>query len=276
LFTRHVLEQAGEIIGYGYSMCTDPQTNTFRFAVYFLPHWQTAGVIDTFYRYVMSRCLDHSPAVLLSMTREDEPAKIAWLRNQGFEEVMRYPCSILQVDRFDPRAYDTLQAELAAQGIEIVSLVELAERDPAWQRKVYDLEMLLSQDVPRPSTFVPPPFEQYRPGYFDDPSFLPHLWFIALHDGHYIGTTSLFQTGDDPRLLENYLTGTRRDYRRRGLATALKCRAIQEAQRLGAQRIITYNEENNPMYRLNLNLGFQPQPADVDWEKKDLSDLPGF
>lgn len=267
LFTRYVVEQEGEIGGYGFSMRTDPEANKFRFAVFFVPQWETAELIHKFYSYIMGFCLEHNPTALLCQTREDEIKKISWLRNEGFREVMRYPSSILVVDEFDPASYTDLKASIAAQRIEIISLDELADRDPGWQRKVYDLEMLLSQDVPRPTAFVPTPFEQYAQSNFNDPNFLPQLWFIALDGDKYIGTTSVFKTGDDFELLENDLTGVHRPYRRRGLATALKCRLIEESQRLGTQRIITYNEENNPMYQINLQLGFQPQPADVEWEK---------
>jgi hypothetical protein len=45
---------------------------------------------------------------------------------------------------------------------------------------------------------------------------------------------------------------------------------IEAAQRMGVQLILTYNEERNPMFHLNLRLGFRAQPADVDWEKELL------
>jgi len=67
--------------------------------------------------------------------------------------------------------------------------------------------------------------------------------------------------------LETGLTGVHRDYRRQGLALALKSQAIEVVQQLGARIILTSNEENNPMYRLNLKLGFEAQPADIDWKK---------
>jgi len=37
--------------------------------------------------------------------------------------------------------------------------------------------------------------------------------------------------------------------------------------RSGTRLIFTANEENNPMFQLNLRLGFEPQPAEIDWEK---------
>ena len=77
----------------------------------------------------------------------------------------------------------------------------------------------------------------------------------------------LFQTGDTMDMLESGLTGVRSQYRRVGLATALKCKSLEAAKHLGAKRVQTSNEENNPMYQLILQLGFRPRPAEVDWKK---------
>lgn len=266
-FTRHVVEHRGQIGGYGFSLRTDPAANKFRFAINLLPAWETAELIDQFYAYLTEYCLEHAPSALICGTREDEPEKIAWLKGHGFEQVMRYPRSALNVTDFDPSAFGGLAVKIADQGVEIVSLDELAARDPQWRRNVYDLEMLLSQDVPMPTEFSPPPFEKYAQREFEDPDFMPELWLVALEGDTYVGMTCLFKTGEGLDVLETGLTGVRRDYRRRGLAMALKSQAIEIAQGMGTRLIQTSNEENNPMYQLNLRLGFEAQPADVDWEK---------
>lgn len=59
-----------------------------------------------------------------------------------------------------------------------------------------------------------------------------------------------------------------RSHRRKGIATALKLRAINFAKGYGAKVIETDNEENNPMYYLNMKLGFRPRPAWLEFEKK--------
>jgi GNAT superfamily N-acetyltransferase len=267
LFTRYVLERQGEIGGYGFSTRTDPANNKFRFAIHLLPQWTTTTIIDQFYSYIMSHCLDLAPAALLCQTRENETEKIAWMKQHGFAVAMRYPFSILDLSEFDPASYTDLKAHIATQGIEIISLTELATRDPGWQRNIYELEMLLSQDVPMPTTFAAPPFEQYVKREFEDPGFLPEAWMVVLDGDVYAGMANLFRTSDDIEVLETGLTGVLRDYRRRGLATALKSRVLEVAKGLGARKIFTSNEEDNPMFQLNLRLGFKPQPADLDWEK---------
>ena len=63
------------------------------------------------------------------------------------------------------------------------------------------------------------------------------------------------------------LTGVVRAYRRPGIATALKVRTIEYARSVGAETIVTSNEENNPMYTLNLKLGFEPKPAWISYQE---------
>ena len=257
----------GQIGGYGFSVRTDPVANKYRFAGYLLPEWETADLLYQFYNFIMGHCLGHSPTAFICGMREDELLKKAWLEGQGFQPVMRYPSSILDVNDFDPTGYTALRAKIDSRGIEIVSLEELAMRESDWQRKIYDLEMLLNQDVPRPSTYKPPPFEKYAQREFEDPNFLPEGWLVALDGDRYIGVASLVKPGGSTEIMVNGLTGVHRDYRRLGLATVLKCQVIEVARQLGTRRLQTYNEENNPMYQINLRLGYVPQPADVDWEK---------
>ena len=69
------------------------------------------------------------------------------------------------------------------------------------------------------------------------------------------------------RLLYTGLTGVLRSHRRRGVATALKVTALSFAKKRSVKFVKTDNEENNPMYDLNMQLGFKPQPAYVDYEK---------
>jgi hypothetical protein len=63
------------------------------------------------------------------------------------------------------------------------------------------------------------------------------------------------------------ITGVIRSHRRRRIATALKLCSIRYAQENGFTTIYTDNEENNPMFQLNLELGFKPLPAWTFYEK---------
>jgi GNAT superfamily N-acetyltransferase len=149
----------------------------------------------------------------------------------------------------------------------IRSAAQLMDSDPDFKQKIYDLEVRILQDVPMSEEFTPPPYEQWVKR-FDSPNFIPETWMVGLDGATYVGLSRLM--GDDVRQdkLWTGLTGVRREHRRHGLATALKIAGIQVARERGVTEIETDNEENNPMYQLNLQLGFQPAPAWLEYGLK--------
>ena len=58
------------------------------------------------------------------------------------------------------------------------------------------------------------------------------------------------------------------NYRRQGIATALKIYAFKKLLKIGIKQIRTDNEENNPMYLINVSLGFTPEPYCYDYQKE--------
>jgi hypothetical protein len=64
------------------------------------------------------------------------------------------------------------------------------------------------------------------------------------------------------------MTGVKREYRHKGIATALKLHGIRFAQTLGNPLLITYNMSDIPMLQLNLKLGFIKHAAEIMFVKK--------
>ena len=62
-------------------------------------------------------------------------------------------------------------------------------------------------------------------------------------------------------------TDVRRAWHRMGIATAIKWKSIAQVRYMGFARMQTSNEENNPMYGINLELGFESAPAWVEYQK---------
>ncbi len=266
-FHRIVVEKEGELIAYGEFGETAVKNGAYFLYAHVHPVYQGGHLTARLYNHMAESLQTYQPARLITHIRENETMKLHWLRQNRFEQGKRYPVSHLDVASFNPAPYAAAVAQVAASGIEIISLADLTRRDPGWQRQVYELDFVLMSDVPTTEPYVKRPFPRFVKEEFQHPNFLPEGWFIALDGAAYVGMTGLVKTGGHTNICATALTGVLRSHRRQGIATALKTTSIQLAQQIGTQTIKTDNEENNPMYQLNLDLGFIPQPAWLDFVK---------
>ena len=88
-------------------------------------------------------------------------------------------------------------------------------------------------------------------------STLPAGSFVALAGGEIVGYAGLMRWADDATRAEHDLTVVRRDWRRRGLASALKERQIAWAAANGIRTLVTYTQTGNEnMQAVNARLGY--------------------
>ena len=120
---------------------------------------------------------------------------------------------------------------------------------------------------PRSEPATPFSFEAFQKVIIDAPDFSSKGTFLALDDRGFIGMT-MFWKGDMDDDFHTGLTGVKRDYRSRGIATALKVSALSYAKSVGAPRVHTDNDTNNiEMIAVNDKLGFVKQPARISMLK---------
>jgi len=86
---------------------------------------------------------------------------------------------------------------------------------------------------------------------------LPAGSFVALAGGEIVGYSGLSADPEDASQAEDGLTAVRRDWRRRGLARALKQRKLAWAAANGIREIVTWTQQGNDgMRALNEELGY--------------------
>ncbi|MCP4703871.1 MAG: GNAT family N-acetyltransferase, partial [candidate division Zixibacteria bacterium] len=120
----------------------------------------------------------------------------------------------------------------------------------------------IAADMPDEDGFTKLDYETYRKENLEASYTNPDSYFIALENGNYIGVSVLFKFKQNKDLYTG-LTGVRRPYRRRGIATCLKVKAIEYAKKHNFAKIGTDNQSTNkPMRDLNDKLGFKKQ---YDW-----------
>ena len=91
---------------------------------------------------------------------------------------------------------------------------------------------------------------------------------VAVMNGKYIGSTDLeVYPKAEPHKAWTGGLGVLKEFRRKGLATALKIKAIEKLLKKGITEVRTDNEENNPMYKINVALGFKPVPRSLEYMK---------
>jgi mycothiol synthase len=269
LFQREVIKRGGEIIAYGFygqfKWAYHPDKYYWEIQVP-LGHPDDAAIREVYHAHLLDTLVERNPIGLSTKSAEDHPHILAFLAKHGYKKILRYPYSQLNVETFDPAPFAGLAAKLQQANIDIVTLTNLQKTDPDWMRKHYELSWKIRKDVPSPDPVAEETFEQFSL-VFANPDLMPDCWFVAVHEGRYVGESKLFRNPAHPERLDTGLTGVVREYRRKGIATTLKVRAIEVARQVGAKVIETDNEENNPMYQINLQLGFQPIPASIDFEK---------
>ena len=168
-----------------------------------------------------------------------------------------------------PEYSGTTEQRALAAGITIVTMAQLQASDPAHRQRLYDLDIQATLDEPHPEPITPVARATYDGWIFDNPNYLPDGNFIALDGERYVGMSTLRSSQADPRELYVGFTGVLRDYRGKGVAMALKLRAIDYARRRGAATIKTWNDSRNqPMLAINEALGFQRQPAWISLVQK--------
>ena len=220
-----------------------------------LPEHRGQGVGTRIYEALSEHARTLGRESLWGRVREDDAASRDFVRNRGFREAGREYEVVL----------DTAHAEAVPEPPAGIELVSLAER-PDLERAVYEVDCEVGADVPRPEgdDFEGQPFDRWREQYLEGPGAVPDAMIAALAGDAVVGYTGLRRRGASSPVAENMLTAVRREWRRRGIATALKREQVARARAAGIEQIFTTNDETNAGMRgVNARLGYRPAPTHI-------------
>ena len=132
-----------------------------------------------------------------------------------------------------------------------VEIVTIAER-PELLREAYDLGVQGYADMATPW-----PASITLDEWLREEATHPEGSFVALAGGEIVGYSGLMHDTDVPERAEDGLTVVRRDWRRRGLAVALKRAELAWAAANGIREVYTWTQRGNDgMRRVNEQLGY--------------------
>ncbi|SRR5579884_421866 len=276
---RWVVEAKDAIVAVGaFSQSPDlyhPQK--FQIAIHVHPAHQGRGIGSSLFDVVTGQLQPHDPIGYQGRAYADDERALRFLVQRGFQEDFRTWESVLDVERFDPSPWQGLEEQLRAQGIQIRSLAEIGD-DPGRDRQIFELERDTMRDIPSPPSVtshredltpeqIEERFARYVERALHHPDRPPESFFVARRGGEYIGL-SYFELDREHRIAEILMTGVTREYRGRGVGTALKVRGVRYACDHGYRTIITGNDTlNRPILAINDRLGFVRQPQLIFFEK---------
>ena len=262
---RWIAEQDGQAVAFGeygqYAGQYHPRK--FGLEVVVRPDHQGQGIGKALYDEVLEALTPFDPLSVRTQVREDMARGMRFLRDRGFVEDMRSYESRLDVAAFDPTPYADVEARMRDLRIEFKILREMQDTPGHWD-KHYALAEELIADVPSPEphTFIGQ--DAWRKRFDGNPNLLADAYFFAVDDGKYVGLSVLYGSGANADL-HTGLTGVKREWRRQGVALALKLRAITWAKSQSRPLIKTWNESGNRgMLGINERLGFVRQPPWLD------------
>ncbi len=269
IFGRFVCEKNHKVVATGVHDQSSHFYHPGRFWCEILVHpdHRQQGIGSTFYRYLMDALEQYDPMEIKGEAREDNKVGIKFLEHRDFKEDRRNWESHLYLDRFRPDEYDGLLKKVKNEGIEIKSIKEL-ESDPDRDKKMHRLHNILLGDIPSSEEHTDVDLEQFKKSIYDNPNLIPEANLIALYNGEYIGETNLW-TNQSAEHWDTGLTGVLKEYRGKGVATALKVISLRYAKEKGCPFVKTWNDTTNVgMLHINERLGFERKPAWITFVKK--------
>lgn len=253
---------SAQMVGYGAVMLTE-QSNLDAIVH---PEWQRRGVGTMLWEQMRQDLSPLGTVTIGPWVRATNTAACAWVEALGFSHIQPDARVQLTVPTVDLSPFASVTAPLEQQGITFTTLAAEQQTNPDGLTMFYTLFQNVPPDVPGYSPNPTPSYEQCMHD-LAKPGMQPESVFIAKHNGKYVGLSILGRrvTDEDIRFaggtncLSQHLTGVHPDYRRRGIALALKLRTIEYARQHGGDRILT-SSENPAMQDLNRKLGFRTGP----------------
>ena len=185
--------------------------------------------------------------------RDNDVGSLAWTERQGFRETGRSVRLALDLTAIEEPAVEP------PEGIEVVVWAERLEL----ARGIYEVACEAYPDEPGSGDAEMEPFEGWLSQDMEGSGDRADAVFVALAGGEVAGYAKLSMSVRPGYVLHD-MTGVKRAFRGRGIASALKRAEIAWAKREGFRTLETFNdEENAPIRALNEKHGYRPATGSV-------------
>jgi GNAT superfamily N-acetyltransferase len=220
-------------------------------------HWRQ-GIGSRLYDLLCSRLLQREATRLVSWVRADAENAHRFAARHGFHETGQV---IQEYRLYVPEAktdhYEGVEERLRCEGLRMASLAELGSEDELFLRTLQRLSADSGDGPPDPEQ-LRHSFPTWRREVLHAAGLSPETHWVALDGDRPVGMTFLKRLSEDAA--ENDYTGVASTHRGRGIAPALKLRAIAWARQHGVSWFYTSSEIGNMrMIAINRRLGYEPR-----------------
>ena len=267
---RYVVETDGRVVGVGsfFHEVFTYKPNVYCIRVEVHPSYQRRGIGSLLCEKLLYELRELGAELAWATAILPSSSSSKFAEAEGFVQTRLELESELDLSRFDPRQVGPAVDRIRKDGIEISTVANELGRDPEAGRKVYELEMRAGDDVPRVVESEEITYDEYSMVILQNPTYLPFADFVAKVGDRFVGSSNIWKSGP-PGYLTQGFTAVRKDYRRRGVATALKLMVAKAASDMGARYVRTSNDSaNDRMLNLNSKLGFKRTLAWATYEKR--------
>lgn len=268
-------KNTGLILGFGDVYPALDMFHPRKFMVNILvdPAYLGRGIGQAIYGHIEQILHDLEAIIAWSMVKEDLPLRVQFFHKRGFIDRNTIWESFLNIGKSDPAILRHYLDNATRQGITFTTLAEERQKGHDALKKIHELVQLVAADMPREAPFTPISYEQWETLSLGNPRLLPDGYIIAKHGQRYVGMSDVMSNETNPRVLSQDDTGVIREYRGRGIATALKLKISEFALKNGYSTIKTMNDSTNAaMLAVNIKLGFKRKVGWIMMEKTLQSD----
>ena len=231
----------------------------FYIKVLVAPEERGRGFGTQMYEDALQAARGYGATHLESSVREGDAASLKFAEKRDFKVEHHTFESTLDLQDFNEHRFDNLMKRIHAEGFRFFSLAEAGLTDEN-QHRLYEVNRDSGLDNPG-NDGIFPDYYAFSKNVFEASWFRADTQILASHADRWVGLSAV---GIYPanKHAYNAFTGVLREYRRRGLAQALKLQTILLAKKEGMRYIRTHNDsKNRSMLAVNRKLGYRPEPG---------------
>jgi GNAT superfamily N-acetyltransferase len=263
---RMVVRDGAQVLGYSYvARSTWHPQGQYQSEVFVHQNARRRGIGSALVQEAWMWARAQGATTLSTWANGAQPDFVQFAEHHDFKIVQRFVTMVLEVQSADDQM---VQARLEAMRQKDISIFTFADTGMTQEarHKLYELNCRLAPYLPGNDDAFPS-FKEYEMEIIEADWFRADGQLIAAHGDHWVGLVGL-GFYDEGKRLHNEFTAVDPNYRRRGIALALKAWSVRLARTLGASEIHTGNDASNEaIISVNRLLGYRLEPGVVKLQR---------